>query len=69
MTIELILLILVIWNLILSWGLIKTYYVYYKSLEDLLIKHISGDSIEKIGAEAAEEMRKICEKRGWKVKE
>lgn len=69
MIIELILIILVLWNLILSYCLFKLYFVQYKSLEDVIIKHMAGYSPEELGAEAAEEMRKICEKRGWKVKE
>jgi len=69
MIIEAILLILIIWNIILTYYLFETSYVKYGSLEDTLVKHMAGYTSDEMAQEAQDEMRKICEKRGWKSKE
>ncbi len=67
MIFEAIIAILIIWNIILSYYLFDFYFVKYKSLEDLLAKHLAGMSMDEIIAKGREEIRPICEKRGWEL--
>ncbi len=62
MIIEILLIILVIWNIILTYYLFEVSYVKYGSLEDVIVKHMAGYSSDEMAQEAKDEMKKICEK-------